>query len=58
MGGPEALYSLHAAMTAKKTGPLNPKLKRVDWRHFTAPDQNTALLSNDDRVLPLARVTP
>jgi len=58
MGGPKALYSLHAAMTAEKTGPLHPKLQRVDWRHFTAPDQYTALFSNDDRVLPLSRVTP
>jgi hypothetical protein len=44
--------------TATKSGHLYPKLIGHDWRRLKAPAQYTGLMSNDDRVLPLARVTP
>jgi hypothetical protein len=49
---------MHAAKTAKKSRQQHPKLIALDWCRFAAPAQYTGLMSNDDRALPLARVTP
>ena len=35
-----------------------PNLDGFDWRRLAAPTQYTDVLTGDDRVLPLFRVTP
>jgi hypothetical protein len=35
-----------------------PEVQSVDWRHLSVPNNYTDILPDDDRVLPLARVTP